>query len=141
MRKSMLLVAIGLLVGVANTSAQNSINKLSKQAQSSVSSTQSNSTKSVLNNLDAELMKKFKLDGVKSEIVGNTLKMKVADEDLAGLSASARDAQGNAMLNSAMDILKGSGLNLKNLGVKNVLLEMVKNMSVKEILGSISRKL
>jgi hypothetical protein len=86
-------------------------------------------------------MKKFNLDGVKSEIVGNTLKMKVADTDLAGLSASALDAKGNAMLNSAMDLVKGNGLNLKSLGVNNVLVEMVKNMSLKDILGSVSKKL
>jgi hypothetical protein len=141
MKKSMLFLAFSLLVCVANSTAQSSINKLSKQEQSSVSSTQSNSTKSVLSNLDAELMKKFNLDGVKSEIVGNTLKMKVADTDLAGLSASALDAKGNAMLNSAMDLVKGNGLNLKSLGVNNVLVEMVKNMSLKDILGSVSKKL
>jgi hypothetical protein len=141
MKKSMLFLAFSLLVCVANLTAQSSLNKLSKQAQSSVSSTQSNSTKSVLSNLDAELMKKFNLDGVKSEIVGNTLKMKVADADLAGLSASALDAKGNAMLNSAMDLVKGNGLNLKSLGVNNVLVEMVKNMSLKDILGSVSKKL
>ncbi|MBU3662876.1 MAG: hypothetical protein FGM41_06730 [Bacteroidetes bacterium] len=141
MKKSMLFMAFSLLVCAANSTAQSSINKLSRQAQSSISGAQNNSTKAVLSNLDTELMKKFSLDGVKSEIVGNTLKMKVADTDLAKLSASARDAKGNDMLNSAMDLLKGNGMNLKGLGVTNVLLEMVKNMSLKEILGSVSKKL
>jgi hypothetical protein len=40
-----------------------------------------------------------------------------------------------------MDLVKGNGLNLKSLGVNNVLVEMVKNMSLKDILGSVSKKL
>ncbi len=137
----MFVLGLGLLATTATAQIGGAMDKLSKQSKTAVSDAQKSSTAGVLGNLDTQLKNQFKLDGVKSQIVGDALKIKVADSDFTKLSATSKTKQGNEMLGAASSILSGSGLNLKGLGISNIILEMVKSMSVSEILQTFKKKI
>jgi hypothetical protein len=73
--------------------------------------------------------------------VGDALKIKVADSDFTKLSAASKTKQGNEMLGAASSILSGSGLNLKGMGIGSIILDMVKSMSLSEILQTFKKKI
>jgi hypothetical protein len=137
----MLVIGFGLLASTATAQIGGAMDKLSKQSKTAVSDAQKSSTSGILSNLDTQLKNQFKLDGVKSQIVGNALKIKVADSDFTKLSAASKTKQGNEMLGAASSILSGSGLNLKGMGISSIILEMVKSMSISDILQTFKKKL
>ena len=137
----MLVIGFGLLASTATAQIGGAMDKLSKQSKTAVSDAQKSSTAGILSNLDTQLKNQFKLDGVKSQIVGNALKIKVADSDFTKLSAASKTKQGNEMLGAASSILSGSGLNLKGMGISSIILEMVKSMSISDILQTFKKKL
>jgi hypothetical protein len=100
-----------------------------------------NSTATILGNLDKQIKSQFKLDGVKSQIMGDALKIKVADSDFKKLSAVSRNKQGNQIIDATNGLLTGGGLNLKGLGIKNIILEMVSSMNLNDILQILKRPL
>lgn len=137
----MLVIGFGLLASTATAQIGGAMDKLSKQSKTAVSDAQKSSTAGILSNLDTQLKNQFKLDGVKSQIVGNALKIKVADSDFTKLSAASKTKQGNEILGAASSILSGSGLNLKGMGISSIILEMVKSMSISDILQTFKKKL
>lgn len=136
----MLILGLGLMVSAANAQISGAMDKLSKQSKTAVSNAQNSATSSMLANLDSKLKSQFKLDGVKSQIMGNALKIKVADSDFNKLSATNKTKQGNEILGAATNILSGSGLNLKNIGIGTIILEMVKSMSLSDIIQTFKKK-
>jgi hypothetical protein len=106
-----------------------------KQAVSTVKNT---STAGVLSALDNQLKNKFKLDGVKSELSGETLKVRAASAAYAKLPASLRNTQGNKVLDATTKMLSGDAT-LKSLNVKTVAIDMVRDMSVGKVIQSFSK--
>jgi hypothetical protein len=137
----MFVIGFGLLASTATAQIGGAMDKLSKQSKTVVSDAQKSSTAGILSNLDTQLKNQFKLDGVKSQIVGDALKIKVADSDFTKLSAASKTKQGNEMLGAASSILSGSGLNLKGMGIGSIILDMVKSMSLSEILQTFKKKI
>lgn len=119
------------------TVAQAQISNLNKQA----TNLQKNGVTNALSNLDQQLISQFKLDNVKSEIVGNILKLKVSDADFSKLSYENQIQQGNQIMDAATKILGGSGINLKNLGVSQMLIQMLPAVNSSNILQAIRRNL
>jgi len=106
-----------------------------KQAVSAVKNT---STAGVLSALDNQLKNKFKLDGVKSELSGETLKVRAASAAYAKLPASLRNTQGKKVLDATTQMLSGDAT-LKSLNVKTVAIDMVRDMSVGKVIQSFSK--
>lgn len=133
--EKVLIICFLLVFGISiESQSQIGVSNLTKQVSA-------DATKKMLGNLDSEMKKQFKLDGVKSEIAGDVLKMKVADSDFASMTNNLRTSTGNNMLEQAVKLAKGNGINLKGLGIKSVVLEMVKGLSVNEVLTKVSKKL
>jgi hypothetical protein len=143
MKRIFSMIAIFLAIGSTTAFAQigGAMDKLSKQGSAAKSEAQKSSTASALSNLDKQLKEQFKLDGVKSSVVGDALKIKVANSDFTKLSAASKTKQGNDMLGSALRILTGSGLNLKSMGLKSVILEMFKSMTINDVLSTAKKTL
>ncbi len=108
-----------------------------KDLSSKVNANQSAATSTILKNLDEQLKTKFSLDGVKSELVGNVLNIKAADADFAKLSAGLRSNEGQKILTSAKSILGTTGFDAKGLKVKEIVLDMVPNITAKSVLQTI----
>ena len=106
-----------------------------KQAVSTVKNT---STAGVLSALDNQLKNKFKLDGVISELSGETLKVRAASAAYAKLPASLRNTQGKKVLDATTQMLSGDAT-LKSLNVKTVAIDMVRDMSVGKVIQSFSK--
>ncbi len=143
MKRIIIIITLFAACGLTNTFAQlgGAMDKLSKQGSKVVADAQKSTTAIGLSELDKQLKDQFKLDGVKSQVMGDALKIKVADSDFTKLSAASKTKQGNDILGSAMGILSRSGLNLKSLGIKNVILEMFKSMNVNDVLSTVKKTL
>ena len=143
MKRIIIIIALIAAFGLTNAFAQlgGAMDKLSKQGSKVVADAQKSTTASGLSELDKQLKDQFKLDGVKSQVLGDALKIKVADSDFTKLSAASKTKQGNDILGSALGILSRSGLNLKSLGIKNVILEMFKSMNVNDVLSTVKKTL
>lgn len=107
-------------------------------AKTTAATVKNTSTASVLNSLDSQLKNRFKLDAVKSELSGETLKVRAASAAYAKLPASLRNTQGQNVLNGATQLLSGNA-DLKSLNVKTIAIEMVRDMSVGKVIQSFSR--
>ncbi|MFY8189843.1 MAG: hypothetical protein ACOVK9_02670 [Bacteroidia bacterium] len=103
-----------------------------------VSTVKNTSTAGVLSALDNQLKNKFKLDGVKSELSGETLKVRAASAAYAKLPASLKNSQGNKVLDATTQMLSGDAT-LKSLNVKTVAIDMVRDMSVGKVIQSFSK--
>ncbi|MCF8253128.1 MAG: hypothetical protein K9H61_04535 [Bacteroidia bacterium] len=137
-----LLFVFGLAILLSSCSAQSgALTNLSKQSSTVAQDAQKATTAAALASLDKQLKDKFKLDGVKSSLVGDALKIQVADSDFTKLSAANQTKQGNQILDSALGILSGSGLNLKSLGINNILVELLQSLNLNTILSSIKKTL
>jgi hypothetical protein len=143
MKRIIIIITLFAAFGLTNAFAQlgGAMDKLSKQGSKVVADAQKSTTAIGLSELDKQLKDQFKLDGVKSQVMGDALKIKVADSDFTKLSAASKTKQGNDILGSAMGILSRSGLNLKSLGIKNVILEMFKSMNVNDVLSTVKKTL
>jgi hypothetical protein len=137
MKRIFLLSAFLLMIGIGSSKAQlgNVLDQVSKSAQASLTSAQKQATTSTLAKLDTELIKKFGLDAAKTSVVGNTLKVLIADQDFSKLTtanksktASAINTATNGMLNGlGTDFLKGVGLG----NLSTVVVEMVNTVGAK----------
>ena len=108
-----------------------------KDLSNKVAPSQSAATATILKNLDEQLKTKFSLDGVKSELVGNVLKIKAADADYAKLTSTLRAAEGQKILTTAKSVLGTSGFDAKGLNVKEIVLEMLPKLDAKTVLQSV----
>ncbi|OYU95017.1 MAG: hypothetical protein CFE21_11960 [Bacteroidetes bacterium B1(2017)] len=141
MKKLILLLLVAFAIQSNSAFAQlgGAMDKLAKQGSAAATDAKNSSTSTILGNLDKSLKDQFKLDGVKSQIMGDVLKIKVADTDFTKLSAASKTKQGNQIADAASSILGGSGLNLQGLGLKNIIVEMFKSMSLNDILATIKK--
>jgi hypothetical protein len=133
--KQLLLICCLWIVGIFTVQAQ--IGNITKQAVNIEKTALQNS----LTSLDQQLLTQFKLDQVKSEIIGNVLKLKVADTDFAKLNASNQLLQGNKIMDAATKILSSKGTNLKSVGITKMVIEMLPATKATTILQTISRTL
>jgi hypothetical protein len=140
MKNLFLVFCLALLVGSCQAQS-GAMSKLSKQSSTVAKDAQKATTATALANLDKKLKEQFKLDGVKSSLVGDALKIQVADSDFTKLSAANQTKQGNQIMDSALGILSGSGLNLKSLGINSILVELLQSMNLNTILNSVKKTL
>ena len=143
MKKIILILVVSMFVFSNNANAQlgNALNQLEKTGEKLLADTKKASTSTLLSAMDQSLKAKYSLDGVKSQIMGDVLKIKVADNDFTKLTNGAKASQAAQIMNTANTLMKGNGLNLQGLGVKNVVLEMVKNMTATEIIQTLKKPL
>ena len=137
-----LFLFIGLnLFWVLTTKAQINTNlqQLKKIENSIVGNAKNASSAALLQSLDAQLKNKFSLDGVKSQLLGNTLNVKLADMDFTKLNPNAQGKQATLFTEAIKNSIATG--NLKSLGISTIVVEMVKSMSVPEILQTLKTKL
>lgn len=143
MRTLSILFAIVIIACANKVQAQIStsqLKKLNQQAKTAGTAVKSATTSSVLSTLDSQLKEKFKLDAVKSEISGETLRVKAASAAYSKLPAAAQNAQGKRILEGTAKMI-GSGDGLKSLNIKSLAIDMVKDMSVGKAINSFSKQL
>ncbi len=143
MRKLTLFSSIFLIFCSVHSYAQigAEIGKISNQGSAMLSNNATPQTNAVLRNLEAQLIKKFGLDGAKAEIAGNLLKLKVADIDFTKISAPARTKEGADMTKMVRSVFSEYRLDFAKLGLMNLQIEMIKNIRAKEILDTFVYKL
>ncbi|MCG9878999.1 MAG: hypothetical protein MH472_00225 [Bacteroidia bacterium] len=143
MKTLSILFTIGVMTWANQTHAQintSQLKKLNKQAQTVTNTAKNTTTNSLLSTLDSQLKQKFKLDDVKSELSGETLRVKAASAAYSKLPASAQNAQGKRILEGASKMI-GSGEGLKSLNIKTLAVDMVKDMTVSKAVQSFSKQL
>ncbi len=136
-----LFVALFALSNNANAQLGNALNQLEKTGEKILTDTKKASTGTLLNAMDQSLKTRYSLDGVKSQIMGDVLKIRVADTDFTKLTNGAKASQAAQIMSTANTLVKNNGLNLQGLGVKNVVVEMVKNMTATEIIQTLKKPL
>ncbi len=143
MKKIILILFVSMFALANNANAQigNAINQLEKTGEKILTDTKKASTGTLLNAMDQSLKTRYNLDGVKSQIMGDVLKIRVADADFAKLTNGAKTSQAAQIMSTANTLVKNNGLNLQGLGVKNVVVEMVKNMTATEIIQTLKKPL
>ncbi|MBC7384355.1 MAG: hypothetical protein H7296_15420 [Bacteroidia bacterium] len=117
------------------------LDKMAKQGSANLSNATNEATQSALNKLEIQLKNQFHLEAVKAEITGESLKLKVAESDLSKSSAVTRTKQGTAIALAAKNILLNGDIDLKKMNVNTVLVEIFKNINLKEIIDTIRVKL
>ncbi len=131
MKKIIASILFLFVFGIGSSYAQlgNMLNEVKKTAQTGLSNAQKQASASALAKIDTELMKKFGLDGAKTSVVGNTLKVLVADHDFTSLNADSKSKTASAVNTATKSLLsKMSPDLLKTLGLNNlntVVVEMV----------------
>jgi hypothetical protein len=131
MKKIIASILFLFVIGIGSSYAQlgNMLNEVKKTAQTGLSNAQKQASASALSKIDTELMKKFGLDGAKTSVVGNTLKVLVADHDFTSLNADSKSKTASAVNTATKSLLsKMSPDLLKTLGLNNlntVVVEMV----------------
>jgi hypothetical protein len=131
MKKIIASILFLFVIGIGSSHAQlgGVLDQVKKNAQTGLSNAQKQASASALSKIDAELMKKFGLDGAKTSVVGNTLKVLVADHDFTSLNADSKSKTASAVNTATKSLLsKMSPDLLKTLGLNNlntVVVEMV----------------
>lgn len=124
--------------GLNQTYSQISLDKLNKGTNKVTLPSNKTLQSNALANLDAQLKKKYNLANVKSELLGDSLAINIADSKLNGLNQNALNKQAGTILESAVDMLKTG--NVKT-GIRTVAVNLLKNINLKEVLTKVSKKL
>lgn len=139
--KNMFLICFLLTIGLANNSeAQintSQLRHINKQVQQVNKVAKNVGSGVLLSNLDTQLKEKFRLDGVKSELTGETLKVKAASAAFARLPVASQNAHAKRILDGAV-MLVG---NRQELPIKSVVVELVKDITLANAISSFSRQL
>lgn len=139
MKKNTLFLLVVLLVfGLNQTYAQVNINKLGKTVPTTTGINSKSLQTAALNSLDLQLKKKYNLAFVKSELIGDSLAINIADNKLNAMGSSALNTMAGNVLESAVKILKAG--NVKT-GIKTVAVNLLKNIKLKDVLTRVSKKL
>jgi hypothetical protein len=139
MKKNTLFLLVVLLVfGLNQTYAQVNINKLGKTVPTTTAVNSKSLQTAALNSLDLQLKKKYNLAFVKSELIGDSLAINIADNKLNAMGSSALNTMAGNVLESAVKILKAG--NVKT-GIKTVAVNLLKNIKLKDVLTRVSKKL
>ena len=131
MKKTVCSILFFLVIGIGTSKAQlgNVLDRVQKSTQAELANAQKQMTENALTKMDSELMKKFGLDAAKTSVVGNTIKVLVADQDFSKLSATAKSKTATAIGNTTKSMVNGMGTDLlKAMGLSNwsnIIVEMV----------------
>ncbi len=90
----------------------------------------------MLSQLDEQLRQKFRLDAVKSEFSGETLRVKAASAAFGRLPAAAQNAHGARILEGAANLLGTQ----QSIPVKTLVVDLVKDITVGNAIKSFSRQ-
>jgi len=91
----------------------------------------------MLSQLDEQLRQKFRLDAVKSELSGETLRVKAASAAFARLPASAQNAHGARIIEGAVSMLGAQ----QSKPIKTLVVDLVQDITVGNAIKSFSRQL
>lgn len=130
------LSAILFLLIFTATTASAQLDKMVKTLGASNNQALANAQKQLLNNslanFDKSLIQKFGLDGAKTELVGNMLKIKVADKDFANMTNLQKSNLANNINGLSGEMLKQLGDKVLNsLGlskITNVVVELASGL-------------
>jgi hypothetical protein len=131
-----LLVGLGMANEVGaqiNTAQIRHINKQVKQVNTAAKQVGSGF---MLSQLDEQLRQKFRLDAVKSEFSGETLRVKAASAAFGRLPAAAQNAHGARILEGAANLLGTQ----QSIPVKTLVVDLVKDITVGNAIKSFSRQ-
>jgi hypothetical protein len=131
-----LLVGLGMANEVGaqiNTAQIRHINKQVKQVNTAAKHVGSGF---MLSQLDEQLRQKFRLDAVKSEFSGETLRVKAASAAFGRLPAAAQNAHGARILEGAANLLGTQ----QSIPVKTLVVDLVKDITVGNAIKSFSRQ-
>jgi hypothetical protein len=131
-----LMLGLGMAkeVGAQINSAQiRHINKQVKQVNTAAKQVGSGF---MLSQLDEQLRQKFRLDAVKSEFSGETLRVKAASAAFGRLPAAAQNAHGARILEGAANLLGTQ----QSIPVKTLVVDLVKDITVGNAIKSFSRQ-
>ena len=138
-----IILFLGVLLGFGmskeagaqiSTSQIRSASKQVKQASSAAKNVVSGA---MLSQLDEQLRQKFRLDAVKSELSGETLRVKAASAAFARLPASAQNAHGARILEGAVSMLGAQ----QSKPIKTLVVDLVQDITVGNAIKSFSRQL
>ena len=124
--------------GLNQAYCQISLDKINKGANKVTLPSNKSLQSTALANLDAQLKKKYNLANVKSELLGDSLAINIADSKLNDLNQNALNKQAGTILESAVDMLKTG--NVKT-GIRTVAVNLLKNINLKDVLARASKKL
>jgi len=131
-----LLVGLGMAKEVGaqiNTAQIRHINKQVKQVNTAAKQVGSGF---MLSQIDEQLRQKFRLDAVKSEFSGETLRVKAASAAFGRLPAAAQNAHGARILEGAANLLGTQ----QSIPVKTLVVDLVKDITVGNAIKSFSRQ-
>lgn len=131
-----LLLGLGMAKEVGaqiNTAQIRHINKQVKQVNTAAKQVGSGF---MLSQLDEQLRQKFRLDAVKSEFSGETLRVKAASAAFGRLPAAAQNAHGARILEGAANLLGTQ----QSMPVKTLVVDLVKDITVGNAIKSFSRQ-
>jgi hypothetical protein len=131
-----LLLGLGMAKEVGaqiNTAQIRHINKQVKQVNTAAKQVGSGF---MLSQLDEQLRQKFRLDAVKSEFSGETLRVKAASAAFGRLPAAAQNAHGARILEGAANLLGTQ----QSIPVKTLVVDLVKDITVGNAIKSFSRQ-
>jgi hypothetical protein len=120
-----------------STSQIRSASKQVKQVKQVNSAAKNVVSGAMLSQLDEQLRQKFRLDAVKSELSGETLRVKAASAAFARLPASAQNAHGARILEGAVSMLGAQ----KSKPIKTLVVDLVQDITVGNAIKSFSRQL
>jgi len=131
-----LMLGLGMAKEVGaqiNTAQIRHINKQVKQVNTAAKQVGSGF---MLSQLDEQLRQKFRLDAVKSEFSGETLRVKAASAAFGRLPAAAQNAHGARILEGAANLLGTQ----QSIPVKTLVVDLVKDITVGNAIKSFSRQ-
>jgi|688.fasta_scaffold161174_2 hypothetical protein len=131
-----LLLGLGLANEAGAQISTSQIRSVSKQVKQANSAAKNASSGLMLSQLDEQLRQKFRLDAVKSELSGETLRVKAASAAFARLPAASQNAHGARILEGAVTMLGAQ----KSTPVKTLVVDLVQDITVGNAIKSFSRQ-
>jgi hypothetical protein len=131
------LLGFGMAKEAGAQISTSQIRSLSKQVKQASSSAKNVVSGAMLSQLDEQLRQKFRLDAVKSELSGETLRVKAASAAFARLPASAQNAHGARIIEGAVSMLGAQ----QSKPIKTLVVDLVQDITVGNAIKSFSRQL
>lgn len=139
MKKVLGLVLLSFFgFGLNQTYAQVNLNKVGVKNGRITTPSVGSLQAAALANLDAQLKRKYNLASVKSELIGDSLAINIADAKFNSLNQTALNKQAGTILESAIGILKTGNLRT---GVRSVAVNLLRNIKLKDVLARASKRL
>lgn len=132
-----LLLSFGMAKEAGAQISTSQIRSLSKQVKQANTTAKSVGIGVMLSQLDEQLRQKFRLDAVKSELSGETLRVKAASAAFTRLPADAQNAHGTRILEGVVSMLGAQQSKL----VKTLVVDLVQDIALGNAIKSFSRQL